>query len=54
VVKERRVWMILSYLPPRFETPAFIDWMMAGIAERKRCEAIRRWRELPVRRNKRN
>jgi hypothetical protein len=35
VMKERRVWRILSYRSIPCETPSFIVWMMAGIAERK-------------------
>jgi hypothetical protein len=35
VVRERRVWRILSCLSTPCEMPSFIVWMMAGIAERK-------------------
>jgi hypothetical protein len=35
VMRERRVWRILSCLSTPCEMPSFIVWMMAGIAERK-------------------
>jgi hypothetical protein len=35
VVRERRVWRILSCLSTPCEMLSFIVWMMAGIAERK-------------------
>jgi hypothetical protein len=34
-MEERRVWRMLRYLSTPCETPSFIVWMMAGIAERK-------------------
>jgi len=46
VIRERRVWRILSCMSTPCDMQSFIVWMMAGIVERETArKAMSRWRE---------